>query len=188
MRRLLVILAFCLTAIPLAGCAEMNLKNPFTSDPLTGGIDAGTSRLLGLSVPPGMQLYPSHGLNAPDGGMEVFRGRADMASVAQYMHSGLQGQGWNLRLARRKDGRAVYLYERGSSVAALTLEKSAFGSLLYIWTGERLPDGAALPQDALPPAGSGSDGYGASGGMDTTPQPGAVETWGDTGTVQERNL
>ncbi len=185
MSRLLVILALCL--VPLGGCAEMHLRNPFSSDPLTGGENVGTSHLLTLSVPAGMQLFPTHGSTAADGGgMEIYRGWVDMNSVAQYMYSGMQGQGWNIRLARRKDSRAVYVYERASTLAVLTVERTTLGTLLCIWTGERLPDGAVPLQEAVPPAtGEGSDPENSSG---TTHQPGTVETWGDPGAVQERSL
>ncbi len=190
MSRLFVILASCL--VLLGGCAEMHLHNPFSSDPLTGGENVGTSRLLTLSVPAGMQLFPSHGSTAADGGgLEIYRGWVDMNVVAQYMHSGMQGQGWNVRLARRKDSRAVYVYERTTSMAVLTVERTALGTLLCIWTGERLADGAALPQEALSPAlgaGTGDIPAGHDENSGTSYQPGTFETWGAPSAVQERSL
>ncbi|MBO4301261.1 MAG: hypothetical protein J5861_06625 [Desulfovibrio sp.] len=188
MSRKLVILVFFTVTVALTACSEINMRNPFTSDPLTGGVNTGTSRLLDLSIPPGMQMYPTHGSSGTDGGMEIFRGRVDMATVAQYMHLGLQGQGWNLRLARRKDSRAVYVYERATSLATLTVERTALGTLLCIWTGERLPDGSALPQD-LPSQPDASPSVDEAWGGAAPPSPaGSVETWGDGGSVQERTL
>ncbi|MBQ9407439.1 MAG: hypothetical protein IJU37_11975 [Desulfovibrio sp.] len=186
MSRPLVILASCLVAAVLAGCADVNLRNPFTSDPLTGGQNVGTSRLLSLTIPAGMQLYPTHGSSTTDGGMEVYRGRVEMTSVALYMHSGLAGQGWNLRLTRRQGSRAVSVYERANSVVVLTLERTTLGTLLCIWTGERMPDGAGLPQNVWT-AQTGSVGSETYQDF-TAPQPQSTESWGGGSDLQEHNL
>ncbi|SDG04307.1 hypothetical protein [Desulfovibrio legallii] len=204
MPRPLVILAFCCALGLLQGCAE-GLHNPFSNDPLTGGTDVTVSRLLGVPTPAGMQRFASHGYEtagtAGSEGLEVLRGDADPGFAAQIMYTGLQGQGWQLRLALRKGGRAVYVYERGQSQAVLTLHRETLGTVLEIWTGARLPDGAALPaQSAFTPSGTDAAGEAGSynaapgaGGMDTTPQPGAtVRTWGGnnggSGGLEERNL
>ena len=203
MPRPLVILTLCCALGLVSGCAD-GLRNPFSNDPLTGGADVSTSRLLGVPTPAGMQRFPSHGYEtagtAGSEGLEVLRGDADPGFAAQIMYTGLQGQGWQLRLALRKSGRAVYVYERGQSLAVLTLHRETLGTVLEIWTGARLPDGAALPAPAAPEAGAsnpaaedaGSYPPGA-GGMDTTPKPGAtVRTWGGgnsgSGGLEERNL
>lgn len=184
-----VILTTCLAVFCLTGCTALSFRSPFANDPLTGGVNSGTSQLLTLSVPPGMQLFPSHGGAAPEGGgLEIYRGRVPPQQVAQYMYTGLSGQGWNLRLARRKGHRALYVYQRQSSLAVLTLEHTALGSLLCIWTGESLPDGATLPNTDQPlplpdsPAPFSED-------VGVTQQAPTVEPWGNTPDgLEERRL
>lgn len=216
MRRPLVILAVSLLAATLAamsaGCSSMNISNPFSNDPLTGGVDTSTSQLLGVPTPAGMQRFPTHGYQTTGSGgtqgLEVFRGNAAMGFVAQIMYTGLQGQGWQLRQAQRKGGHAVYVYEKGSTLATLTVERETMGTLLYIWVSDRLPDGAALPQqENTGPSGYGggnsasgnsggkgtstyNESYGGGGGVNSTPKPGFTESWGggNKGGLQERNL
>lgn len=206
MRRPLVILAVTLLAALMAGCSTMEISNPFTNDPLTGGVDTGTSQLLGVPTPAGMQRFPTHGYQTAGAGgaqgLEIFRGDADMGFVAQIMFTGLQGQGWHLRMAQRKGIRSVYVYERGSTMATLTIERETMGTVLAIWVADRMPDGATLPmQESTGASGYGggnsgsgsSSGYsessGGGGGMNSSPKPGFTESWGgNKGGLQERNL
>ena len=202
MLRPLVILAACLLFAQVQGCSSMNISNPFSNDPLTGGVDTGTSQLLGVSTPAGMQRFPTHGYQNGTQGLEVFRGDVEMGFAAQTMFTGMQGQGWNLRMAQRKGNRAVYVYDKGSSMATLVVERETLGTLLTIWVSDRMPDGATLPMQENTgssgyggsSAGGGSssgfgDSYGSGGGMNTAPKPGTTETWGNkSGGVQERNL
>ena len=212
MLRPLVILAVTLLAALMAGCSTMEISNPFTNDPLTGGVDTGNSQLLAVSTPAGMQRFPTHGYQVPGTGgtqgLEIFRGDVDMAFAAQAMYNGLQSQGWHLRQAQRKGIRGVYVYERGSSIATLTVEREAVGTVLAIWVADRMPDGAAFPMQENSGAsgyggGSGSSGSSASGGtsgysestgggggMNSAPKPGFSESWGGSnkGGIQERNL
>ena len=212
MLRPLVILAVTLLAALMAGCSTMEISNPFTNDPLTGGVDTGKSQLLAVSTPAGMQRFPTHGYQVPGTGgtqgLEIFRGDVDIAFAAQAMYNGLQSQGWHLRQAQRKGIRGVYVYERGSSIATLTVEREAVGTVLAIWVADRMPDGAAFPMQENSGAsgyggGSGSSGSSASGGtsgysestgggggMNSAPKPGFSESWGSSnkGGIQERNL
>ena len=212
MQRPLVILAVTLLAALMAGCSTMEISNPFTNDPLTGGVDTGKSQLLAVSTPAGMQRFPTHGYQVPGTGgtqgLEIFRGDVDMAFAAQTMYTGLQGQGWHLRQAQRKGVRGVYVYERGSSVATLTVEREAIGTVLAIWVADRMPDGATLPMQENTGAsgygggsgssssssggtGSYSESTGGGGGMNSAPKPGFSESWGgggNKGGIQERNL
>lgn len=210
MQRPLVILAVSLLATLMVGCASMDISNPFSNDPLTGGVDTGKSQLLAVSTPAGMQRFPTHGYQVPGTGgtqgLEIFRGDVDMAYTAQVMFNGLQSQGWHLRMAQRKGVRGVYVYERGNSVATLTLQREAIGTVLAIWVADRMPDGATLPMQENTGAsgygggsgGSGSSGGGTSGysestggggGMNSAPKPGTSESWGgNRGGIQERNL
>ena len=215
MLRPLVILAVTLLAALMAGCSTMEISNPFTNDPLTGGVDTGKSQLLAVSTPAGMQRFPTHGYQVPGTGgtqgLEIFRGDVDIAFAAQAMYNGLQSQGWHLRQAQRKGIRGVYVYERGSSIATLTVEREAVGTVLAIWVADRMPDGAAFPMQENSGAsgyggssgssggssgsiGGGTSGYsestGGGGGMNSAPKPGFSESWGGSnkGGIQERNL
>ena len=212
MRRPLVIIALLSLLATLPGCASIGLENPFSNDPLTGGADTTTSLLLGVPTPAGMQRFGSHGFQdfGPGGGrqgLEVLRGQVDTGFAAQIMYSGLQSQGWQLRLALRKGARAVYVYDRGSAMAVLTFDPQTLQTVLNIWVADRLPDGAPLPmQDAAGssggPGGSGGSagsgglgGSGDAGGMNTAPQGGQSSRSGGTygsggsgGGIQERNL
>ena len=129
-----------------------------------------------------------------------------MGFAAQTMYTGLQGQGWHLRMAQRKGVRGVYVYERGSSIATLTIEREAIGTVLAIWVADRMPDGATLPMQentgasgygggngSSGGAGGGTSGFsestGGGGGMNSAPKPGFSESWGSNkGGIQERNL
>ena len=68
MLRPLVILAVTLLAALMAGCSTMEISNPFTNDPITGGVDTGKSQLLAVSTPAGMQRFPTHGYQVPGTG------------------------------------------------------------------------------------------------------------------------
>lgn len=209
MRRPLVILVLLSLLATLPGCASIGLENPFSNDPLTGGTDTTTSQLLGVPTPAGMQRYGAHGFQdfGPGGGrqgLEVMRGQVDTGFAAQIMYSGLQGQGWQLRMALRKGARAVYVYDRGPTMAVLTFESQTVLTVLNIWVADRLPDGAPLPmQDAANTGNSsasgdsgGLGGSSDSGGMNTTPQGGHSGQGsgsnsgnsGSNGGLQERSL
>ena len=208
MRRPLVIIALLALLATLSGCATIGLENPFSNDPLTGGTDTTTSLLLGVPTPAGMQRYGSHGFQdfGPGGGrqgMEVLRGKVDTGFAAQIMYSGLQSQGWQLRLALRKGARAVYVYDRGATMAVLTFDSQTLLTVLNIWVADRLPDGSPLPMQDAASTGSGGSGSsgesgglggsGDAGGMNTAPQGGQPGRSGGTSGsggsgIQERNL
>lgn len=210
MRRPLVIIALLALLATLSGCATIGLENPFSNDPLTGGTDTTTSLLLGVPTPAGMQRYGSHGFQdfGPGGGrqgMEVLRGKVDTGFAAQVMYSGLQSQGWQLRLALRKGARAVYVYDRGAAMAVLTFDSQTLLTVLNIWVADRLPDGSPLPMQDAASTGSGGSGSsgesgglggsGDAGGMNTAPQGGqsgrsggTYGSGGSSGGIQERNL
>ncbi|MGE9984295.1 hypothetical protein [Desulfovibrio sp. SGI.169] len=205
MRRTLVTLTLGLVLAAAQGCASVGVGNPFSNDPLTGGVDAASSHLLGVPLPAGMQRYASHGyMNYGAGGgregLETLRGNVDAAQAAQSMFTALQGQGWQLRLSLRKGDRSLYFYDKGNSLAVLAFRRQTVLTILEIWTGERLPDGSALslpgaaengvelPAEEYPPISDAAPGG---------PAPGATEHWGggvDQGGgpgasgLQERNL
>ena len=206
MRRQLVIsiLALSLGALGLlSGCASMGLENPFANDPLTGGVDTATSSLLHVPLPAGLQRYSSHGYTATNAagareGLEVLRGHVNAGAAAMEIFSALKSHGWQLRLALHKESHMVEVYEKGAEMAVLTFRSQAMLTIIEIWVGQRLPDGATLempvqPEDSaesgveltgeeygpLDDSGSPAGSSGAS-----APAPGTVEQWG----VEERSL
>lgn len=209
MRRTLVTLALGLLLATTQGCASMGVSSPFPNDPLTGGADAATSQLLDVPLPAGMQRYASHGYLAygADGGregLETLRGNVDAGQAAQTLFAAMQSQGWQLRLSLRKGNRAVYVYDKGNSMALLAFRRQTVMTIVEIWAGGRLPDGSGLslpeaptpelPGEQYPPLDS--DG-GHTDGADNAapPVPGTTEQWGgsndgnaDSGGLQERSL
>lgn len=205
-RQLVITLLFLLvSAGPLPGCASLGLESPFGSDPFTGGVDAPTSALLNVPLPSGFQRYSSHGYTATSvtgarQGLEVLRGQVNAGASAMELFSALKSHGWQLRLALHKADHMLEVYEKGAEMAVLSFRGQAQLTILEIWVGERLPDGATLemPVDDMsghesgaelpgeeygPLNGEGESGAGTSGGA-SSPAPGAVEQWG----VEEKTL
>lgn len=206
MRRTLVTLALGLLFAAATGCASLGVGSPFNNDPLTGGAAAGVSQLLDVPLPVGMERYASHGYLAygADGsreGLETLRGNVDASQTAQSLFTALQSQGWQLRLSLRKGDRAVYVYEKGPALAVLAFRRQTVLTILEIWSGSRLPDGASLslpgsespapelPGEEYPPL----DNNGAAEpAASPRPAPGTTEEWGSgtagSGGLQERSL
>ena len=83
-------------------------------------------------------------------------------------------------------------------MAVLTFRSQAVLTILEIWLGERLPDGATLEMPLVDPGVSGGGaelpgeeygplneaGESSGGGSAPAPKPGTVEQWG----VEERSL
>ena len=207
MRRQLVIsiLALLMSAAGLlSGCASMGIENPFSTDPFTGGVDTGTSALLNVPLPGGLQRYASHGYittgaNGAREGLEVLRGHVNAGATAMELFTALKSHGWQLRLALHKEDHLLQIYEKGAELAVLTFRGQGALTILEIWAGQRLPDGATLemPVDASglgdggaelageeygPLDGATSGGGETSGGPSAV--PGTVEQWG----VEERAL
>ncbi|MDR1659930.1 MAG: hypothetical protein LBR94_06260 [Desulfovibrio sp.] len=185
---------FALLCAAAQGCSGLGIRNPFPGDPLTGGSEAATSRLLDIPIPPGMERYLSHGYQtygAHGGreGLESLRGNVDLSGTIQSLHASLAAQGWQLRVSLRKGDRAVQIYERGDALALLNFRRQTVMTILEIWTGGRLPDGS------MPSPAEGRDGQPAPEGGGGFPAlvPGTVEQWGETsgrpsGGLRERAL
>ena len=205
MRRQLVtsILAFFASVALLSGCASMGLENPFASDPFTGGVDTTTRALLKVPLPAGLQRYPSHGFSGTTSGggrqgLEVLRGNVNAGACAMEIFSALKSHGWQLRLALHKEDHMLQVYEKGPEMAVLTFRSQAVLTILEIWLGERLSDGATLEMPLEDPGVSGGGaelpgeeygplneaGESSGGGTAPAPKPGTVEQWG----VEERAL
>ncbi|MDR0816318.1 MAG: hypothetical protein LBN28_02840 [Desulfovibrio sp.] len=195
--RVLAALVLGLTVAAAQGCANLGVGNLFSNDPFTGGSDAATSRLLDVTLPPGMKGYPSHSYqtSGADGGregLETLRGDVDPEQAAQSLYSSLSAQGWQMRLSLRKGDRSVYLYDKANALAILVFRRQTFMTILEIWTGGHLQDGAALnlsgengPQTELP-----SETWPAGNANSDPQSPGATEHWGEKNGsgIQERNL
>lgn len=163
----------------LCGCAYFGLESPYTRDPLTGGINANTSQLLNIPLPPGLQSFPSHsGISRnPDGsmeGLETFRGHFSENLASQTLFNTLKLHGWQLRLALSKGDRSFCIYQNGSRLAALNFHKQGILTILEIWAGAALPDGASLTV----PDQINHDTFGQNEAAEIPPLPGTVETWG----------
>ncbi|MBQ4567984.1 MAG: hypothetical protein IJA79_07655 [Desulfovibrio sp.] len=145
----IVILALLLLTAPLCGCGVLKLQGPFANDPLTGGLDTSTSQLLGISLPAGMQAYRSHGFTQPDAsgpaGLEVLRGSCSMQEAAQALHNSLVPLGWQLRWHMGKGKRLVQIYDNGQEMVVLQYKPQGSMTILELWRGPRLADGAELP-------------------------------------------
>lgn len=61
----------------------------------------------------------------------------DASQAAQSLFAAMQGQGWQLRLSLRKGDRAVYVYEKGATLAVLTFRRQTVMTILEIWSGNR---------------------------------------------------
>jgi hypothetical protein len=187
-----VVFILTLTLAMIQGCNNLVVRNPFPDDPLTGGSEAATSRLLDIPLPLGMERYSTHGyqtygVHGGREGLETLRGNIDMFSAALSVHSSLAVQGWHLRLSLRKGDRIVQVYERGNALALLNFRRQTVMTILEIWTGGRLVDGA------MPNLVDGRDGQPSSDRNSLVPAPGSVEKWGgssgdSSGRVQGRPL
>lgn len=203
----LVILPLLLSLCILPACGGIRVKGPFANDPLTGGVDTASSRLLGISLPAGMQLYSSHGFMLSDSmtptGLEVLRGEVDTDQAAQHMHTGLQSQGWHLRMNIRKGRRLTQVYDNGQELSVLHFRPQVAFTIMEIWRGTRLENGAGNAIFTEIPFGGTGDTGSSDGLVDIPgetflplqdepppaerPKPGHVESWGD-GPIQEREL
>lgn len=181
----------------LSACSYLGLENPFTNDPLTGGEDASTSILLNIRLPSGLQRYPSHGYIKTDAngnkeGLEIFRGNISATLASVDLFNALHAKDFELRLSLRKGDRWLALYQKKDEFAILTFHRQGLLTILQIWAGSRLPDGATLnfapvqpleddPQVELP-----GEEYGPLEEHESSKRPGAVEQWGSP--LEEREL
>lgn len=185
--------------ILLCGCSWLHSQAGYRNDPFTGGINTGTSELLNVPLPAGLQRYVSHGYSSftTNGreGLETLRGNINSKATALAMFNTLNSSGWQLRMSARKGERAVYLYEKNMEYALLSFHPQGLLTIIEIWAGPRLPDGATLSlpptleEDNLPSIvgeeyGPMEDSQNVSGGSSR----GKVETWGQSSAIEEKEL
>lgn len=179
MRQSLFLCSLTLLAALISGCSVWGGKNPFASDPLTGGVNASTSNILGVALPPGLQRFSSHGRIDHNGeGLETLRGAINSTSAALELFNTLKDSGWQLRLALRENARAVYLYQKDEEYAIIAFHPQGMLTILEIWKGAALPDGSMLSWK-----NRSESGYNSLPGEEYRPagrkKDISVETWGD---------
>lgn len=182
----------------LTGCSYFGLQSPFgEKDPLTGGVDASQSGLLGVRTPSGFQIYPSHGYSAPGSsgkrkGLETWRGYVNETNASLSMFNTLKKAGWQLRSDGRMGHRSLQIYEKKGELAALTFHKQGMLTIMEIWLGPKLPNGSKLdlpsgnnPEETPSLAGEEFGPIEESEGAKIPDR--AIETWGGSG-VKEKEL
>ena len=144
MHGLLVTLLIILMTL---ACSCTGYVNPITGTTLSGGVPATQSRLLNVRLPSGMECIPDHSKIDGSDGLEIVRGDASPALCAQVITTGMQDQGWRLRLATAASLRACYAYENGGRTAVITIEPQTGTSLtlVTIATSSGTPSGTPLP-------------------------------------------
>lgn len=193
MQRLFVTFSILALLAFSAGCAEMTTPFGLTA---AGGKPVSQSVLLGVPLPAGMAFYPSHSHITGQDGLETLRGSAGPALCAATLASGLQAQGWKLRLSQTKDSRAMYIFDNGGRIASIhiSVQTPPMLTVVEIAASAPLPDGSSitLPISSTGSSdsstgGQGSEGSGQydSGGISTAPLSGSTSTHGN---IQERNL
>lgn len=162
MQRCFVTIVLALVLLAGQGCAQLGLDSPYSRDPLTGGEDTSTSQLLQVKLPAGMQRYSSHGRqeqgSAGTQGLEVLRGSGNMNQAIQFMYTVMSAKGWKLRLNSQVQDRAINVYWSTPRFAVLAFRKQGTMTILEIWVGTRLADGAT------PVFANSGDGYGSGQG------------------------
>lgn len=197
MKYLKIFSLLLLSVFFVPGCAQLGIDNPFSNDPLTGGVDTSTSKLLGVKIPAGLQVYPSHGYveTTPTGarqGLETYRGNIDQTAAALNLFNTLQQHTWELKLSLRKGDRSIALYQRDNDFAVIAFHRQGMLTILEIWAGPKLPPGSVLGyQKNYENEDSGVSLPGEEYGpledeKNATPQQGTVEQWG--GKLEEREL
>ncbi|MDE5831402.1 MAG: hypothetical protein K2H64_00180 [Desulfovibrio sp.] len=183
MKKICLVAQIILFPLILSACAGMD--GLFNRDPLTGGVNSGTSRLLGCQVPAGMQYFPSHSYSEDAGsGLETWRGSLSPASAGLNTHHTLKNDGWQLRLALHTGERYFYLYQKKDRYAAIVIRPQGITTIMEIWVGDALPDGADLASGYSPDTSGINAMEGEEyGSIEESPSV-KEETWG----VEEREI
>ena len=148
MRALYCLLLIC-SLLPLSGCADLNISNPFETKS-SDGSEVYFDQFPDVPIPRDMSVDAKRSLIsvAQDGtktGLITVEGRVDKPSLANAMILNMNRQGWNLRgAAIGSKTMVIYYYEQTTTAA------------MEIWVMTRLADGV------LPTMGNG----GAAAGMD----------------------
>ena len=117
MRALYCLLLIC-SLLPLSGCADLNISNPFETKS-SDGSEVYFDQFPDVPIPRDMSVDAKRSLIsvAQDGtktGLITVEGRVDKPSLANAMILNMNRQGWNLRGAAI-GSKTMHLYEKGDS-------------------------------------------------------------------------
>lgn len=165
----------CLTAVALAGCADLNIPNPFSS---TSDVnDVYISQFPDVPIPADMKSVPKNTLVTPtqDGtkmGLETFEGRVEAASLANAMIHNMSRQGWSLR-GSISGKRTMQLHEKDQRYAILYFYDQTMTTAMEVWVLNRLSEsmlGGMGTTFSLPAPSGGS-------AFDPAPASNVTEQW-----------
>lgn len=178
----------CFLVFIVGGCAPGS--SLFGVDPLSGGVDAGASKLLDIPLPAGLQRYGSHGFvnqaaNGNKEGLEILRGSVNSRAVAVSLFNTLKSHGWQLLGAQRKNSRAAYLYAKNGEHVIISFHPQGNLTIVELWRASQLPEGTELSDRATtddPETSLAGEEYGP---LDDNEMPPVEEKWGK---LEEREL
>lgn len=166
MRALCCLLLACLL-LPISGCAELNISNPFEKKTADGS-EVYFDQFPDVPIPRDMSVDAKRSLisvaqNGTKTGLITAEGRVDRPSLANAMITNMNKQGWQLRGAAI-GSKTMHLYEKGDRYAVIYYYEQTTTAAMELWVMTRLADGV------LPTMGSGlGGGSGADAGGSTTP-------------------
>ena len=152
MRAIIRFSLVCLGIVVLAGCANLNIPNPFSSSSDVN--DVYISQFPDIPIPADMKSVPKQTLVTPtqDGtkvGLETFKGRVEAASLANAMIHNMSRQGWSLR-GSTSGTRTMQLHEKDQRYAIIYLYEQTVNTAMEIWVLNRLSDGMFGTSFSLP--------------------------------------
>ncbi len=165
MRALCCLLLVC-ALLPLSGCADLNISNPFETKS-SDGSEVYFDQFPDVPIPRDLSVDAKRSLisvaqNGVKTGLITVEGRVDRPSLANAMILNMNKQGWNLRGAAI-GSKTMHLYEKGDRFAAIYYYDQTTTAAMEIWVLTRLADGV------LPTMGTGSAGAGTDAGGSTSP-------------------
>ena len=167
MRALYCLLLIC-ALLPLSGCAELNISNPFETK-ASDGSEVYFDQFPDVPIPRDMSVDAKRSLIsvAQDGtktGLITVEGRVDKPSLANAMILNMNRQGWNLRAAAI-GSKTMHLYEKGDRYVVIYYYDQTTTAAMEIWAMTRLADGV------LPTMGNGTGmpSSGTDAGGSSTP-------------------
>lgn len=140
MRALYCLLLIC-SLLPLSGCADLNISNPFETKS-SDGSEVYFDQFPDVPIPRDMSVDAKRSLIsvAQDGtktGLITVEGRVDKPSLANAMILNMNRQGWNLRGAAI-GSKTMHLYEKGERYAVIYYYEQTTTAAMEIWVMTRL--------------------------------------------------
>lgn len=191
MRALYCLLLVC-ALLPLSGCADLNISNPFETKS-SDGSEVYFDQFPDVPIPRDMSVDASRSLIsvAQDGtktGLITVEGRVDKPSLANAMILNMHRQGWNLRGAVI-GSKTMHLYEKGERYAVVYYYDQTTTAAMEIWVMTRLADGVLPTMGGA--SGTGAGALGNAGGSSSPSfylTPDASPNGGASGGVQQQGL